>query len=67
MLSTALNYVGRYGKEMRISEMALHANIPACTNWNGYLYYSTSALWHFSSLLCPTRGGPETLSCIRNR
>ena len=38
--------------------MALHANIPACTYWNGYLYYSTSALRHFSSQkdvpdLCP--------------
>ena len=28
--------------------MALHANIPACPYRNGYLYYSTSALRHFS-------------------
>ena len=31
MLRTTLNYVGRYGKEMKINYMALHANIPACT------------------------------------
>ena len=67
MLRTTLNYAGRYGIEMKTSYMALHANIPACTYWNGYLYYSTSALRHFSSPPCPTGGGPETLSCIRNR
>ena len=62
MLRTTLNYVGRYGKEMQIGSMALHANIPDCTYWNGYLYYSTSALQHFSSPPCPTGGGLETLS-----
>ena len=67
MLRTTLNYVGRYGKEMKMSYMALHTNIPTCTYWNGYLYYSTSALRHFSSPPCPTGGGPETLSCICNR
>ena len=67
MLRTTLNYVGRYGKEMKISYMALHTEIPACTYWNGYLYYSTSALRHFSSPPCPIGGGPETLSCLRNR
>ena len=67
MLRTTLNYVGRDGKEMRISEMALHANIPACTYRNGYLYYSTSACRHFSSPPCPTGGGPETLSCTHKR
>ena len=66
MLRTTLNYVGQYGKEMKISYMALHTNIPACTYWNGSLYYSTSALRHFSSPPCPTGGGPETLSCLRN-
>ena len=60
MLRTILNYVGRYGKEMKISYMALHANILACTYWVGYLYYSTGALRHFCSPPCPTGGGPET-------
>ena len=50
-----------------MSYMALHTNIPTCTYWNGYLYYSTSALRHFSSPPCPTGGGPETLSCLHNR
>ena len=49
MLRTTLNYVRRYSEEMQISYMALHANIPACTCWHGYLFYSTSALQHFSS------------------
>ena len=62
MLRTTLNYVRRFGKEMKISLMALHATIPACTYWNPYLYYSTSASRHFSSPPCPTGGGPETLS-----
>ena len=42
--------------------MALYANIQACTYWNGYLYYSTSALRHFSSPPCPTGGGPENVA-----
>ena len=62
MLRTTLNYVAWYSTEMEISYMALHANIPACTYWKGYLYYTTSALRHFSSPTCPTGGGPETLS-----
>ena len=60
MLRTTLNYVGWYSKDMKISYMALQANILACTYWNGYNYYSTSALRHFSSPPCPTGGGPET-------
>ena len=62
MPRTRLNYVGWKRKEMEISYMALHANIPACTYWNGYLYYSTSTFRHLSSPPCPTGGGPETLS-----
>ena len=30
--------------------MASHANIPACTYWNGYLYYST----RFAALILTT-------------
>ena len=62
MLRTTLNYVGWFSKEISITSISLHAHIPACTYWNGYPYYSTSALRHFFSPACPTGGGPETLS-----
>ena len=56
MLRTTLKYVGRYGKEMKMSYMALHTNIPACTYWNGFFCTERRLLW----LARPTPTGMVT-------